>query len=238
MPGFLSGGTVRRTRKLPMSNPAKPLRVVLADDHPIVRAGIRAELEKVPGTEVVGEAVDGREAVELVRTLEPDLVFMDISMRSLNGLEATARIAREFPKARVIILSMHQNEEYFWQALKAGASGYLLKKAATTELGAAISRVAGGEIYLTREISARLLKKLPLHHITHRKTPLESLSERQREILQLIAEGQTTKAIAAVLALSPKTVEYHRGRLMERLNIYDVPGLVRFALQAGLIAQE
>jgi DNA-binding NarL/FixJ family response regulator len=221
-----------------MNNSAEPIRVVLADDHPIVRAGIRAELEKIPGTLVAGEAADGREAVELVRRTNPAIVFMDISMRGLNGLEATARITKEFPKVRVIILSMHQNEEYFWQALKVGASGYLLKKAATTELRAAIQRVAAGEIYLAKEISSRLLKKLPLQHIAHQKTPLESLSERQREILQLIAEGQTTKAIALVLNLSPKTVEYHRAKLMERLNIFDVPGLVRFALQSGLIAEE
>lgn len=221
-----------------MNNSAQPIRVILADDHPIVRAGIRAELEKVPGTILVGEAADGREALDLVRRLQPGIVFMDISMRGLNGLEATSRITKEFPKVRVIILSMHQNEEYFWQALKSGASGYLLKKAATTELRAALERVNAGEIYLTREMSGRLLKKLPLHQIAHQKTPLESLTERQREILQLIAEGQTTKAIALVLNLSPKTVEYHRAKLMERLNIFDVPGLVRFALQAGLIAQE
>jgi DNA-binding NarL/FixJ family response regulator len=221
-----------------MSNPQGPLRVVLADDHPIVRAGIRSELEKIPGTLLVGEAADGREALELVKTAKPDVVFMDISMRGLNGLEATSRITREFPHVRVIILSMHQNEEYFWQALKSGASGYLLKKAATTELAAALNRVTDGEIYLANEMSSRLLKKLPRQHVAHRKTPLESLSERQREILQLIAEGQTTKAIGLVLDLSPKTVEYHRAKLMERLNIYDVPGLVRFALQSGLISQE
>jgi len=213
-------------------------RVVLADDHPVVRAGIRAELEKLGGTIVAGEASDGREVLELVRSEKPDIVFMDISMRGLNGLEATARIVKEFPKVRVIILSMHQNEEYFWHALKAGASGYLLKKAATTEVAAALEQVMAGEIYLTKEMSARLLKKLPLQHLAHQKTPLESLSERQREILQLIAEGQTTKAIALILNLSPKTVEYHRAKLMERLGIFDVPGLVRFALQSGLIAEE
>jgi DNA-binding NarL/FixJ family response regulator len=221
-----------------MNNRGKTIRVVLVDDHPIVRAGIRTELEKLPGTIVVGEAADGREALEQVRSAKPSVVFMDISMRGLNGLEATVRITREFPQVRVIILSMHQNEEYFWQALKAGAAGYLLKKAATTELGAAIERVMAGEIYLASEMSTRLLKKLPLQHIAHQKTPLESLSERQREILQLIAEGQTTKAIALVLQISPKTVEYHRAKLMELLSIYDVPGLVRFALKSGLIAQE
>lgn len=221
-----------------MNSSSSTVRVILADDHPIVRAGIRAELEKIPGTVVVGEASDGREALGLVQTLGPSVVFMDISMKGLNGLEATARITKEFPQVRVIILSMHQNEEYFWQALKAGASGYLLKKAATTELTAALEQVTGGEIYLAKEMSTRLLKKLPLQHLAHQKTPLESLSDRQREILQLIAEGQTTKAIAFVLNLSPKTVEYHRAKLMERLNIYDVPGLVRFALQSGLIVQE
>jgi len=221
-----------------MNTAEKCTRVVLADDHPVVRAGIRAELEKVGGVIVAGEAGDGREVLELVRSEKPDVVFMDISMRGLNGLEATARIGKEFPEIRVIILSMHQNEEYFWHALKAGASGYLLKKAATTELAAALEQVMAGEIYLTKEMSARLLKKLPLQHLAHQKTPLESLSERQREILQLIAEGQTTKAIALILNLSPKTVEYHRAKLMERLSIFDVPGLVRFALQSGLIAEE
>jgi DNA-binding NarL/FixJ family response regulator len=221
-----------------MNNHVEPTRVIIADDHPIVRAGIRAELEKIPGLEVAGEAADGREALELVKTVKPAIAFMDISMRGLNGLEATSRITKEFPGVRVIILSMHQNEEYFWQAIKSGASGYLLKKAATTELGAAVSQVMAGEIYLAKEMSTRLLKKLPLQQIAHQKTPLERLSLRQREILQLISEGQTTKGIGMVLNLSPKTVEYHRSRLMKRLNIHDVPGLVRFALQAGLIAQE
>jgi len=216
----------------------QPLRVLLADDHPIVRAGIRAELEKLPKVQIVGEAEDGREAIELVRTRQPHVVFMDISMRGLNGIEATARIAREFPKVRVVILSMHQNEEYFWQALKAGAVGYLLKKAATSELAVALSRIAHGEIYLSREISNRLVKKLPLQQIALHKSPLEQLTDRQREILQLIAEGQTTKAIALILKVSPKTVEYHRAKLMERLNIYDIPGLVRFALSSKLISQE
>ncbi len=216
----------------------KNVRVVLADDHPIVRAGIRAELEKIPGIEVAGEASDGREAIDLISAKKPNLVFMDISMKGLNGLEATARITREFPDVRVVILSMHQNEEYFWQALKSGAAGYLLKKAATAELANAVSRVLSGEIYLTREMSNRMLRKLPLQQIAHQKSPLERLTDRQREILQLIAEGQTTKAIALILKVSPKTVEYHRAKLMERLNIFDIPGLVRFALQSGLVLQE
>jgi DNA-binding NarL/FixJ family response regulator len=221
-----------------MSDSTNPIRVVLADDHPIVRAGIRAELEKITGVEIAGEAGDGREALELVKTHQPRVVFMDISMKGLNGLEATTRMTKDFPQVRVIILSMHQSEEYFWQALKAGAAGYLLKKAAIAELSTALRRVVAGEIYLSKEISNRLIKKLPLQQIAHRKSPLEQLTERQREILQLIAEGQTTKAIALILKVSPKTVEYHRAKLMERLGIFDIPGLVRFSLQSGLIAQE
>lgn len=214
------------------------LRIILADDHPIVRAGIRSELEKLNNVEVVAEASDGREALDLIKVHQPQIVFMDISMKGLNGIEATSRISKEFPQTRVIILSMHQNEEYFWQALKAGASGYLLKKAATAELATALQRVSSGEIYLTREISNRLVNKLPLQQLAHQQSPLEKLTGRQREILQLIAEGQTTKAIALILKVSPKTVEYHRSKLMERLNVFDIPGLVRFALQSGLISQE
>ena len=133
-----------------MNNPAKSIRVLLADDHPIVRAGIRGELEKLPEVEVIGEADDGRQALELVKSRGPDVVFMDISMLGLNGLEATMRITREFPKVRVIILSMHQSEEYYWYALRAGASGYLLKKGATAELKTALHRVLAGEINLAR----------------------------------------------------------------------------------------
>ena|SRR6266850_3159980 len=221
-----------------MKSSAAPIRVILVDNHPIVRAGIRAELDKLPTVLVVGEASDGREGLELVAAQKPDVVFMDISMPGLNGLEATARITKEFPQVRIIILSRHENEEYFWHALKVGASGYLLKRAAIAELEPALVRVVSGEIYLSREISAKLLKKFPAQQLAHSKSPLEQLTERQREILQLIAEGQTTKAIAIILKVSPKTVEYHRAKLMERLNIYDIPGLVRFALRAGLIAQE
>ncbi len=216
----------------------KPLRVVLADDHPIVRAGIRHALEELPGVQVVGEAADGREAVELVKSTRPSLVLMDISMPGLNGLEATGRIVKSFPDVRVIMLSRHEEEEYFWRALRLGASGYVLKKAVIAELKAAVHRVAGGEIYLSREISTRLRKELPLQHIAHARNPVEQLSARQREILQLIAEGQTTKAIALTLKISPKTVEYHRAKLMQTLKIFDIPGLVRFAVRTGLVSQE
>jgi len=221
-----------------MKNLHRPVRVILADDHTLVRAGIRALLEKLPGVEVVGEAGDGREVLHLVKLHHPDVVLMDISMPGLNGLEAATRIAREFTKVRVIILSMHHNEEYYWRALKAGAAGYLLKKGASAELETALRRVVHGEIYLSQEISARLLKKFPLHGIADRKSPLEQLTDRQREVLQLIAEGQNTKQIGEILQVSPKTIEYHRLKLMERLNMHDIPGLVRFALRMGLLPQE
>lgn len=218
-----------------MKNLTKYFRLVLADDHPLVRAGIRAELEKLPSVEVVGEAGNGREALELVKSQRPNVVFIDISMPGLNGLEAVARMTKEFPDVRVIILSMHENEEYVWRALKAGAAGYLLKKAATTELEAALIRVSEGEIYLSREIAARLDNKFSLPGFAGARNPLDQLTGRQREILQLIAEGQNTKEIAEILKLSPKTVEYHRLKLMEIVNIHDVPGLVRFALRQGVI---
>jgi DNA-binding NarL/FixJ family response regulator len=221
-----------------MNNSVKPVRVILADDHTLVRAGIRALLEKMPRVEVVGEAGDGREVLNLVKTHRPDVVLMDVAMPGLNGLEAAERMAKEFPDVRVIILSMHHNEEYVWRALKAGAAGYLLKKAATAELATAVQRVARGEIYLSQEIAARLPKSFPLNGIANQKSPLEQLTGRQREILQLIAEGQNTKRIAEILKVSPKTVEYHRMKLMDCLNVHDIPGLVRFALRVGLIPQE
>ena len=178
------------------TNITKPIRVILAHDHPIVRAGIREALQEIPGVEVVGEASDGREAIALVKTHQPDVVFMDISMPGLNGLEATKRIVNAFPQVRVIILSRHENEEYYWRGLQLGASGYVLKKGAIAELKAALQTVVGGEIYVSREISTRLRSQLPLQRIARGRSPVEQLTTRQREILQLIAEGQTAKAIA------------------------------------------
>lgn len=221
-----------------MKSRMKTISVILADDHTLVRAGIRALLEKLPEVRVVGEASDGREVLNLVKAQQPDVVLMDIGMPGLNGLEATTRLVREFPCVRVIILSMHHNVEYVWGALKAGASGYLLKKSATAELKAALQRVIHKEVYLSREISARLHKKFPLHKIANLKSPLDQLSDRQREVLQLIAEGQNTKAMAAILKVSPKTVEYHRMKLMDTLSVYDISGLVRFALRTGLVSNE
>jgi DNA-binding NarL/FixJ family response regulator len=221
-----------------LTTSAKSIRVLLADDHTLVRAGIRALLEKLPGVAVAGEASDGREVMDLIKAHQPDVVLMDISMPGLNGLQALARITRDFPNVRVIILSMHHTDEYVLQALKSGASGYLLKRAATAELPAALKSVVGGEIYLSREISGRFLKQFPLQQIARSTSPLEQLTARQREILQLLAEGQTTKAIASILKVSDKTVEYHRAKLMAALKIFDLPGLVRFAMRTGLISEE
>ena len=217
---------------------SKPLRIILADDHPIVRAGIREALRELREVEVIGEATDGREALNLVKSTHPDLVLMDISMPGLNGLEATERIVKEFPEVRVIILSRHDEEAYVWRALKLGAVGYVLKKSVIAELKAAVQRVAAGEIYLSKDVSRRLRDVSSLQHVARGRGPVEQLSMRQREILQLIAEGQTTKAIAIILKVSPKTVEYHRAQLMKRLNIFDIPGLVRFALRSGLVSHE
>ena len=219
-----------------MNQLVKPITVILADDHTLVRAGIRALLEKLPSVKVIGEASDGREVLNLVKAQRPEVVLMDIAMPGLNGLEAAARMSRNFPEVRIIMLSMHNNEEYVVRALRAGAVGYLLKKAATAELETALHEVVRGEIFLSRE--ARPQTKFPLHGLTCRRSPLERLTARQREILQLIAEGHNTKQIAHILKVSPKTVEYHRMKLMVSLNVHDIPALVRFALRVGLIPEE
>jgi DNA-binding NarL/FixJ family response regulator len=211
-----------------------PIRVVLADDHTLVRAGIRALLEKLPDVHVVAEASDGREAVHLVTTTQPDVVLMDIAMPGLNGLEATRRLVKEFPAIRVLILSMHKNEEYVWQALRAGAVGYLLKDADLAELALAITAVTRGETYLSPPISKHVIREY-VQRVGGEETGLEQLTPRQREILQLIAEGHTTKMIAQRLGLSVKTVETHRVQMMERLDIHDIAGLVRYAIRMGLV---
>jgi len=211
-----------------------PIRVVLADDHTLVRAGIRALLEKLPDVHVVAEASDGREAVHLVTTTQPDVVLMDIAMPGLNGLEATRRLVKEFPAIRVLILSMHKNEEYVWQALRAGAVGYLLKDADLAELALAITAVTHGETYLSPPISKHVIREY-VQRVGGEETGLEQLTPRQREILQLIAEGHTTKMIAQRLGLSVKTVETHRVQMMERLDIHEIAGLVRYAIRMGVV---
>ena len=210
------------------------IRVLLADDHTLVRAGIRSLLEKISHVEVVAEASDGREAVSLAKAVEPNVVLMDIGMPGLNGLEATARLVRECGSVRVIILSMHSNEEYVLRAAQAGASGYLLKTSAAGELETALRAVAQGQTHYDSELSDRITGRGSLQ-IAELRTPFERLTPRQREVWQLIVEGKNTKEIASIMDLSSKTVEFHRVQLMHRLNIHDIPGLVRSAIQTGLI---
>jgi len=212
------------------------LRILLVDDHALVRAGMRALLGSFPDFEVVGETEDGAEAVELAARLHPNVVLMDIAMHGLNGLDATARIRNQHPEVRVIILSMHANEEYVFQALRSGASGYLLKDSATSELEFAVRAVARGETYLSPPISKAVVDGYVQRMISEQ--PLDLLTPRQREILQLVAEGGSTKEIAHRLGLSVKTIEAHRSQIMERLGIHDIPGLVRFAVRAGLISAD
>ncbi len=216
-----------------MADQKDGIQVVLVDDHTLVRAGIRSLLERVAGVSVVGEAKDGREALELLGRQRADIVLMDIAMKGLNGLDATLQLKRTHPEVHVIILSMHASEEYVMQALRAGASGYLLKDAAMLELEHALKTVQRGETYLSAPISKQVVENY-MRRVGGERTALSLLTARQREILQLIAEGNSTKRIASRLALSVKTVETHRAQLMERLDIHDVPGLVRYAIRVGL----
>jgi DNA-binding NarL/FixJ family response regulator len=219
------------------SDQMNPIRILLADDHSLVRAGIRILLEKIPNVDVVGEARTGREALEIVKAKLPNLVLMDIAMAELGGLEALPRITNAFPDVKVIILSAHANEEYVIRALRNGAAGYMVKDAATTELRIAISSVIKDKIYLSPSISRTVVDSY-LERTGDILSPLEQLTPRQREILQMIGEGKNTKEIASELKLSPKTIESHRLQLMERLNIHDIPGLVRYAIRSGLVSLE
>lgn len=214
-----------------------PLRVLLADDHALVRAGIRSLLADLPGVEVVGEAGDGHEALGLVRERAPHVLLLDIGLPGLNGLEVAARVAAAHPATRVIMLSMHAHDEYVQGALRAGAAGYLLKDASVPELELALRAVTRGETYLSPAVSKRLVRELVGRRDAEPRLA-EALTPRQREVLQLIAEGHSTKEIAHRLGLSVKTVESHRAQIMERLDIRDVPGLVRWAIRAGLVSPE
>ncbi len=215
----------------------KPIRILLADDHALVRAGLRSLLESLPEVEVVAEAGDGREALRLAATHHPHIALLDIAMPELNGLEAAALLAKEAPDTRVIILSMHTSEEYVVRALRAGVAGYLLKDSGLAELELAVKAVARGETYLSPPMSKHVVADY-VRRIGGEESLLEQLTPRQREVLQLIAEGRTTKEIAQKLNLSVKTVETHRAQLMERLDIHDLAGLVRYAIRAGLVAPD
>lgn len=213
------------------------IKVVLADDHAVVRAGIRSMLEGLGRIDIVGQATNGREAIALVEQLQPQLLLMDISMPEMNGLEATTRVTKDFPNVRVIILSMHTSEEYVWKALQAGAVGYLLKDTDASELDLAIKTVMNGKTYLTSSLSKQALETY-MQRLGGESTIADVLTPRQREVLQLIAEGKALKEIAGILKLSVKTIETHRTLLMERLDIHDTAGLVRYAMRRGMISPE
>jgi DNA-binding NarL/FixJ family response regulator len=214
------------------------LRILLADDHALVRAGVRVLLESIDGVQVVGEASDGHAALCLIGEQRPDLALIDISMPGLNGLEVTARVVKEYPRTRVIVLSMHADDEYVLRAFRAGASGYLLKNADRRELEQAVRAVAGGEAWISPAVSRKVIAAVAGGGGTALENPAELLTPRQREVLQLVAEGNSTKEIAYRLELSVKTVESHRTQLMERLGIHDVAGLVRYAIRLGIVRVE
>jgi DNA-binding NarL/FixJ family response regulator len=213
------------------------IRVLVADDHALFRAGIRKLLQTFAGVEVVGEAADGHEALRVAVAQRPDVVLMDIAMPDLNGVEAAARLTRDGPRPRVVILSMHAGEEHVLRAIRAGAAGYLLKDASPAELETAVRAVARGETYLSPAISRYVVEDY-VRRGGGEHSPLDRLTPRQREILQLLAEGNTAKAIAAKLGLSVKTVETHRAQLMERLEVRDLATLVRLAVRLGLVTSE
>jgi len=212
-------------------------RVLLAEDHTIVRKGLCALLDAEPGIEVIGEAEDGREALVQVEQQRPDIVLMDISMPGLNGLEATRQIKKRFPEVKVLILTVHSDEEYIRQILRAGASGYLLKEAAPHELISAIEAIQRGESYLSPSVSKKVVREYVQHATgSAEEDSCERLTDREREVLQLIAEGNSTRDIAELLHLSVKTAETHRARLMRKLDIHSTAELTQYAIRKGVIS--
>lgn len=208
-------------------------RVLLVDDHALVRAGLRSLLLGIDGIEVVGEAGDGIDALAQVEALRPQLVLMDIAMGEMNGLQALAVVRERHPEIKVIILSMHASEEYVLQAMRSGAAGYLLKDAATAELELALASVLRGETYLSPRVSRQVVERY-VQRVTAER-PGDDLTPRQREVLRMLAEGKSTKEVAFQLHLSVKTIETHRAQIMERLDIHELAGLVRYAVRNGLV---
>ena len=213
--------------------------VFLADDHPVVRNGLMLILQAEPEIKVVGQAADGHEAVKRVGKAVPDVVIMDIAMPGLNGIEATKKIRTACPAVRVLILSMHATAEHIYQALQAGAQGYLLKESAGEEVIKAVRALCKGKRYLSEKISETVVNDyLQQRTLEKKKSPLASLSEREREILQLAADGKTSAEIGRILFISPKTVETYRSRLMQKLGISDHSALIKFAIQYGVTTVE
>lgn len=215
----------------------KPIRILIADDHALMRAGLRALLMETGGCDIVGEAADGIEAARLIRQLAPEVALVDLTMPGMNGLDVIASASRDAPATRCLALSMHTAEHYVLEALRAGAAGYVVKDSAPDELHQALKVVAAGGQYLSPAVSGHVLADY-LRLVRERaegEGAGEVLTSRQRQILQLIAEGHSTREIAGRLSISVKTVETHRAQLMDRLDIHDVAGLTRYAIRAGLI---
>ncbi len=211
------------------------IRVLLADDHTILREGIRSLLEDEPDMQVIGEAEDGMQAVKLTGQLEPDVVIMDIAMPLLNGLEATRQIRRNYPNVKVLILTMHENEEYIRQVLASGAMGYILKDAAARELLDAIRAVQRGEAILSPAVTRLVIEDYLRWGELQPQNDASILSPREREVLQLIAEGYTNKQIAEILSISIKTVQAHRANIMSKLDLHDRGELIKYAIQKKII---
>ena len=211
--------------------PDRVIKILLADDHAIVRQGLKLILSAHSDLQVVGEAANGREAIDLAQKLQPDMVLIDVAMPELNGIEATRRMIESTPRLRVLVLSMHKEPVYVREILKAGARGYILKDAIDTELLGAVLAVARGDGYISPAVSGALLNDYR-HNVTD---PIDLLSSREREVLQLIAEGKTNKEIATRLNLSVYTVDSHRGKVMDKLNLHSTGELVRFAVRHGLV---
>ena len=213
----------------------KKIRVLITEDHTIVRQGLVALLRSEPDIEVVGEASDGLEAFEMAKKLIPDVVLMDIAMRNLNGLDATRKIKKLFPEMKVLVLTMYDNEECIFQILKAGASGYLIKDSAMTDLISAIKAISQGDSYLSPSISRKVIDEyIRRAEMGEKRSADDPLSSREREILQLIAEGHSIPQVASLLCISKKTVEAHKTHMMEKLNIHDKVGLIKYAIRTGL----
>jgi two-component system, NarL family, response regulator NreC len=212
------------------------IRVVIADDHSVVRQGLRAWLERSGYIQVVGEAADGREAVALVDELKPDVVMMDIAMPMLNGIDATAQVMRRHPDTKVIILSMHADESYILRALGAGAKGYLLKESTETDVLPAVKSVTEGKPYVTPSIARLLLEDyIRMLKQNNLQDSYDLLTEREREVLQLLAQGKSNKEVAQVLDLSPHTIESHRTNLMQKLNLHNTAEIVLYAVRKGIV---
>ena len=207
-----------------------PIRILLADDHLVVREGLRSLLEAA-GFKVVGEARDGREALKLARMLEPEVTVMDIGMPALNGVDACRELLREVPEMRIIVLTMHGEDAYVIEALRSGARGYVLKTQAGSDLVRAIGEVTQGRIYLSPSVSSAVVQAF----LAGSTSPADPLTPREREVLQLVAEGRSTKEVAGILGVSVKTAETHRTRLMTKLDIHHTAGLVHYAIRRGLI---